>query len=186
MQIDDPLLSILCCEEWTKQLREHGTDINRLFDLYIGADNRVLQDLPGDLNTGRHMCRGNIAGDWNLSGGYEAIAEKWFNKTLYKVFYLEYDWANAGDFTPLRHLPKGKAAVLGLVITNDANLEQIGEIKERLFSAADEIASSHGKERADALEDSLAVSTQCGFGTGVDLVGVGMTTSGQWQKMELL
>ena len=70
-------------------------------------------------------------------GGYNRIAVKLFNCLDVDTFYvrapasfcpshlvivtpllqLEYDTIRAGDFTPLKHLPLNKVAVLGLVTT---------------------------------------------------------------------
>ena len=41
-------------------------------------------------------------------GGYEPIAEKLFNELDVGVYCLEYDTERAGDFAPLRFVPKGK------------------------------------------------------------------------------
>jgi len=51
-------------------------------------------------------------------GGYEPVAERLFNKLNVDGFFLEYDTPRAGDFTPLRFVPKGaKRVALGLVST---------------------------------------------------------------------
>ena len=50
-------------------------------------------------------------------GGYEPVAERMFDQLDVDGYFLEYDTPRAGDFSPLRHLPKPKKAVLGLVST---------------------------------------------------------------------
>ena len=67
-------------------------------------------------------------------------------------FFLEYDSARAGGFGPLRYLPKGKTAVLGLISTKTAVLESADDIVRRIEEAANV---------ADL--DQLALSPQCGF-----------------------
>jgi 5-methyltetrahydropteroyltriglutamate--homocysteine methyltransferase len=57
-------------------------------------------------------------------GGYEPIAEALFNRIDADVYCLEYDSARAGDFSPLRHVPKGKRVILGLVSTKTPVLER--------------------------------------------------------------
>jgi 5-methyltetrahydropteroyltriglutamate--homocysteine methyltransferase len=61
-----------------------------------------------------HLCRGNFAGAWVAEGGYDLIAEVLFNEIAVDGYFLEYDSPRAGSFAPLRFLPKGKIAVLGL------------------------------------------------------------------------
>ena len=48
-------------------------------------------------------------------GGYDRIAIKLFTQINVDTYYLEYDTERAGSFEPLRHLPKNKSVVLGLV-----------------------------------------------------------------------
>jgi 5-methyltetrahydropteroyltriglutamate--homocysteine methyltransferase len=71
-------------------------------------------------------------------------------------YFLEYESARAGGFEPLRFLPKGKVAILGLVTTKSAKLESKDELKRRLDEA-----SKH------APLEQLALSPQCGFSSGI-------------------
>jgi 5-methyltetrahydropteroyltriglutamate--homocysteine methyltransferase len=66
--------------------------------------------------------------------------------------FLEYDSTRAGGFEPLRFLPKGKVAVLGLVTTKSGELESKDELKRRIDAAAKQ-----------APLEQLALSPQCGF-----------------------
>ena len=71
-------------------------------------------------------------------------------------YFLEYDTARAGGFEPLRLLPKGKRAVLGLVSTKSARVETAQELLRRIDEAA-----------KFAPLESLALSPQCGFASSV-------------------
>ena len=53
-------------------------------------------------------------GRWLAESGYDKIAEKLFNELRCDRLPLEYDSPRAGDFTPLRFVPKNKIVVLGL------------------------------------------------------------------------
>ena len=103
-----------------------------------------------------HLCRGNFAGAWVAEGGYDPIAELLFNGINIDVYYLEYDSARAGGFEPLRFLPKGKIAVLGIMTTKDRKLESKDELKRRIDEAA-----------KFAPLEQLALSPQCGFSSGI-------------------
>jgi 5-methyltetrahydropteroyltriglutamate--homocysteine methyltransferase len=120
-----------------------------------------------------HLCRGNFAGAWVAEGGYEPIAELLFNEIGVDGYFLEYDSARAGGFEPLRFLPKGKVAVLGLVTTKSGELETKDELKRRIDEAG----------RYAPLEQ-LALSPQCGFSSGIG--GNTMDIAGEIAKLTLV
>ena len=120
-----------------------------------------------------HLCRGNYAGAWVAEGGYEPVAELLFNEINVDGYFLEYDSERAGGFEPLRFLPKGKIAVLGLVTTKSAKLESKDELKRRIDQAA----------RFAPLEQ-LALSPQCGFESGIG--GNTMTIEQEIAKLRLI
>ena len=90
---------------------------------YARVLNETVAQVPSDMVVSMHLCRGNFAGAWVAEGGYDPIAELLFNGINIDVYYLEYDSARAGGFEPLRFLPKGKIAVLGIMTTKDRRLE---------------------------------------------------------------
>ena len=180
-------MSFFCDPEFIRHQVAEGKDLVALLDLYIKSHNDVLVDLPSDLNIGIHLCRGNFPGGIFLgSGSYDRIAAKFFVNLNYKLFYLEYDSDRAGDFTPLRHLPNDKAVVLGIVTTKNAEMENIDELKARVYQAAEIISKGQGVSIEEALKCNIAVSPQCGFASASDGFGLGMTEEIQWQKLELL
>ncbi len=75
------------------------------------------------MTIGVHMCRGNFKGHYLGAGGYESVAERFFTNTNVNHFLLEYDTPRAGDFAPLRFVPKTKGVVLGLISTKTPVLE---------------------------------------------------------------
>jgi methionine synthase II (cobalamin-independent) len=50
---------------------------------------------------------------------------------------LEYDSERAGSFEPIRHLPRNKRLVLGLVSTKTAEMEDVDHLVKRVHQAAD-------------------------------------------------
>src|SRR5262249_56785214 len=111
-------------------------DWSRLIDTYVDVTNRVVSDLPASLRIGVHLCRGNRGGTWHAEGGYDAVAERLFNRLAIRFYLLEYDSPRAGDFTPLRHVPNDKRIVLGLVSTKTSALEDKDDLKRRLDAAS--------------------------------------------------
>lgn len=152
VQFDECPLALIYDTHNMAVMRQHGEDPDRLLDTYLRATNRALENRPRTMTIAMHMCRGN-ANDWWLgSAGYDKVAERVFNELDIDVFLLEYDTARAGDFTPLRFLPKGKRALLGLISTKSAGLEQPDHIKRRVDDAA----------RFVPIEQ-LGLCPQCGF-----------------------
>jgi 5-methyltetrahydropteroyltriglutamate--homocysteine methyltransferase len=152
LQLDEVPLT-LCCDEANRGIaRAAGEDPDRLIDLYIGLINRIVAGRPADMTVALHLCRGNMQGLWMGDGGYGPIAEKLFNALDVDAFLLEYDSPRAGDFAPLRHVPAGKRAFLGLVSTKSPVVETPHELARRLNDAA----------RHAPLE-RLGLCPQCGF-----------------------
>jgi 5-methyltetrahydropteroyltriglutamate--homocysteine methyltransferase len=151
VQIDETAFAKFGDADVQATLRARGDNPDVLIDRYIDITNRVLADLP-NLRFGMHLCRGNRAGQWHAEGSYEAVAEKLFNRLAIKFFFLEYDSPRAGDFAPLRFVPRDKSIVLGLVSTKMNFLEDKSVLKRRLDEASRHVPL-----------ERLAASPQCGF-----------------------
>ncbi len=92
-------------------------------------------------------------GHYLAEGGYESVAERFFAADRANHFLLEYDTPRAGDFAPLRFVPKDKGVVLGLVSSKTPALESL-----------DNSASGAPKKPRSHIDlDRLAISPQCGF-----------------------
>ncbi len=152
VQIDETAFAKFGDVEVREMLAARGEDWSTTIDHYIGVTNRILSGKPSDLAVGMHLCRGNRAGRFHAEGSYEVVADRLFNALDIGFYFLEYDSPRAGDFSPLRFVPKGKRIVLGLVSTKSGTLESGGEIERRIGEAASYIDG-----------DRLALSPQCGF-----------------------
>jgi 5-methyltetrahydropteroyltriglutamate--homocysteine methyltransferase len=109
-------------------------------------------NLPG-VRKAMHVCKGNGTQSWLAEGGYGDFTKHVFRRLDgFEVFHMEYDDDRSGDFEPLTHLPDDKIAVLGLVSTKWAKLEDPDELVARI----EEAARFHPKEH-------LAIAPQCGF-----------------------
>jgi 5-methyltetrahydropteroyltriglutamate--homocysteine methyltransferase len=171
LQIDEVNLAYLCDPELRRQVGRIGEDPERLPRTYARLLNDAIAGRPADMTVCMHLCRGNFAGAWIAEGGYEPIAELLFNTIGVDGYFLEYDTARAGSFAPLRFLPKGKIAVLGLVTTKSPQLETKDDLKRRIDEAG----------RSAPLEQ-LALSPQCGFSSGIG--GNAMTVEDEIKKLE--
>ncbi|KZT56400.1 UROD/MetE-like protein [Calocera cornea HHB12733] len=147
VQVDAPLLAAFCSEHMRAALTRDGYDPDERLDWYLWWINLCLGERPGDMTVGVHLCRGNSRGQQFFEGGYEAIAQRLFSTLEVDCFYLEYDTPRAGGLEPLRYLPQGKTAVLGLISTKTAELEDPAHIRALL----DEAALIMGDEGKDGL-----------------------------------
>ena len=184
----DPML-----EGWKKDpLNKYSTD--QLLQAYIKFYNDCIAEAPKDMHIGLHICRGkllacflyylvsrmqaltklgNFVNSRHFSeGGYDAIAQILFNQLNVSTFYLEYDTPRAGTFAPLKHLPKNKKAILGVITSKFPELEDKGEMVARVREGAKLVAQGNGVSESEAVKQ-LGVSPQCGFAShsGGNLLG---------------
>ena len=187
VQFDDPGLAYFCSKEfrtgWEEDKDNKGT-VDDLLDAYIKLYNDSIKDLPSDLHTGVHLCRGNFIGGRHFaSGAYDIIAAKLFKEMNVDTFYLEYDTERAGGFEPLKHLPKNKNVIIGCVSTKLPKLESKEDMKAKILKAADFIAEGNSEKREEALE-RVGISPQCGFSTHES--GYPLSNEDQKQKLKLV
>ena len=151
-QFDNCSFPLLCDPKFQAAFASAGEEPRRLIDGYINAINAVLATRPPGSTFAIHLCRGNNRGQWLGTGGYDYVADMAFERVDVDAFFLEYDTPRAGDFGPLRHVPKGKAVVLGLVSSKTPELESAESLKSRIKEAEKHIPL-----------DQICLSPQCGF-----------------------
>ena len=156
LQLDDTNLAYLCDEKMREGARSRGDDPNELPRRYARLINAAIANRPKNMTVCVHLCRGNFKSAWAAEGGYEPVAEVLFNELAVDGYFLEYDDARSGDFAPLRHVPKGKTVVLGLVSTKIGQLESKDDLKRRIDAAAKLVPL-----------EQLCLSPQCGFSSTV-------------------
>jgi 5-methyltetrahydropteroyltriglutamate--homocysteine methyltransferase len=155
IQLDAPHYPLLLDPGYRDFYASRGWPAERWLELGVELDNAVIGDHPG-VTFGFHLCRGNQASRWLVSGGYEWLAGRLFPRVRAERLLLEYDDERSGGFEPLAEVPDGKVVVLGLVTTKTPRREEPEELEARVREAA----------RFVPLE-RLALSPQCGFATSV-------------------
>ena len=174
LQLDDTALPCNCDPRARAEVAARGEDADELTERYARLVNEAVAGRPAGMTLGIHLCRGNLKGAWMAEGGYEPIAEALFNRIDANVYCLEYDSARAGDFSPLRHVPKGKRVILGLVSTKTPVLETKDFLKRQIDAAS----------RHAGLEQ-LGIGPQCGFSSGGGS-GQPITQDDTRRKLELI
>ncbi|EGX91164.1 Methionine synthase, vitamin-B12 independent, putative [Cordyceps militaris CM01] len=186
LQIDDPTLAYFCSDEMLAALEAEGEDPEALFTQYLQAHNDCIARRPADMHIGLHICRGNFAKSMHFSqGSYERIAARFFSTLDYDTFFLEYDDARSGGFEPLRHLPREKNVVLGVVTTKDPTLEDRDQVKQRVVEAARIVAAGQGVSLEEAMSH-IGISPQCGFSSMAVGGADGMTEVKMFEKLKLV
>jgi 5-methyltetrahydropteroyltriglutamate--homocysteine methyltransferase len=157
LQLDDVSLAYLCDEGMRVESRARGEDPDAVLALSVRLIQATLRDRPADLVVCTHLCRGNFRSGWRAQGGYERVADVILNQMPYDGFFLEFDDARSGDFSPLRHAPPRVRVVLGLVTSKVGALEKKDDLKRRLDEASRYLPL-----------DQLGVSPQCGFSSTLE------------------
>ncbi|GAP90150.2 putative 5-methyltetrahydropteroyltriglutamate-homocysteine methyltransferase [Rosellinia necatrix] len=174
VQLDDTNLAYLCDPGMRAAAEQRHGDADRLARRYAALINAAVAGRPRDLAVGIHLCRGNHRSRWFAQGGYEPVAEVLFRELDVDVYFLEYDDARSGDFSPLRHLPPHKVVVLGLLTSKTAALDDRAQVIGRLREAA--AFCPRGL-------DQLCLSHQCGFSSTSE--GNDLSEEDQWAKLRL-
>jgi 5-methyltetrahydropteroyltriglutamate--homocysteine methyltransferase len=173
LEIDDVNFAYLCDPKMREGAKKIGEDPDRLPLLYANLINDCIRDRPANMSVCTHLCRGNFRSSWVAEGGYDPVAEVLFNALDVDGYFLEFDTPRAGNFAPLRYLPKGKKLILGLVTTKTGELEKPDELKRRIDEASKLVPL-----------DQLGISPQCGFSSTV--LGNKLTLEDQIAKLKLV
>jgi 5-methyltetrahydropteroyltriglutamate--homocysteine methyltransferase len=170
LQLDAPHYPLLVDPAYRDFYESRGRPVDEWLELGLELDNHVIGDHPG-VTFGFHLCKGNQASRWLVSGGYDWLAERIFPRVRADRLLLEYDDERSGGFEPLAAVPEDKTVVLGLVTTKTPRRETVDALAARIAEAA----------RFVPLE-RLAVSPQCGFATSV--LGNALSVDDQRRKLE--
>ena len=155
-------------------LKAHGVDPAWFLDRMIEADRKVIEGIPDGVTTALHLCRGNHKSKWIYNGPMDSYAERMFNELPYDVFLMEWeDTTREGDYSALRHVPKGPIVAMGVMSTKKPRVESVDELVRAIEEASAFLDVDH-----------LALAPQCGFAS--TYVGNEVTEDVQWRKLETL
>ncbi len=172
IQLDAPHYPLLIEPKVREFYERQGWTVDEWLTRGIELDNALMDAIPG-VTFGFHLCRGNQASRWLVSGSYELIAKRIFQGVNATRLLLEYDDERSGDFQPLRYVPDDKVVVLGLVTTKTPQLERMDVLTARVREAAKHVDL-----------ERLAIGPQCGFATSV--LGNALTEQDEIAKLRLI
>ena len=173
VQIDNTDAAYICDPRFQEKSRQQGMEPEDQIALQGRLISAATRGRPDDVAVSMHICRGNSAGAWIASGGYDFIAETLFTQFDVDAFFLEFDSERAGDFAPLRYASGDQLLVLGLVTTKTPENYSKDELLARIEDASKYVPL-----------DSLALSPQCGFASVAR--GNPVTIDDQKRKLELI
>lgn len=174
IQFDFPIYPLLIDRRSADALEELGEDLDSLLTKAIAADAAAAASVPDGITTAIHLCRGNYRSHWFLEGALDSIAERIFTELPYDRFLFEWeDTEREGGYEPIRHVPKGKVMVMGIVNTKVRDVESEDELMRRMDEAASHLDYAQ-----------LAISPQCGFASVWE--GNATDEDVQWRKLELV
>ena len=173
LQLDEVYIAMLCDLKYRQQMKDRGDDPEALGNIYADLINTAMSDVPRDMRITMHLCRGNYKSTFMGTGGYDAVQELLFGKIKVHGFFMEYDDERAGGFEPLRHVPKDRKVVLGLITTKSGELENRDTIRRRIDAASKYVSL-----------DQLCLSPQCGFASTEE--GNVLTEDQQWAKLDMI
>ena len=173
LQLDEVFIAMLCDEKYRAKQKERGDDPVKLANTYADLINAAMSDIPKDMTITMHLCRGNYRSTFMGSGGYAPVADVLFSRIKVHGYFMEYDSERAGDFAPLKLVPKDRMVVLGVVTTKAGQLESKDSIKRRIDEAAKYVPL-----------DQLCLSPQCGFASSEE--GNTISEDEQWAKLKMI
>jgi 5-methyltetrahydropteroyltriglutamate--homocysteine methyltransferase len=174
VQLDAPGYAALLSAEGRAELKAQGIDPERRLDDLLRLDAAALSGLepPGHVRIAVYIRRTNGYG-LSTAADCEAAAERLFEALPADRFLLAFEAAD--DFAPLRLMPKGKVAVLGLLSATTPTLEDVDTLMSRIDAAAKIVDG-----------DSLALSPSAGLVATASKEAPQLTEADQRRKLELV
>jgi 5-methyltetrahydropteroyltriglutamate--homocysteine methyltransferase len=173
IQLDYPAYPLIADPQFSAQLQAMGADLDAMLQGAVMADRIIVEGLPDHVRTAIHLCRGNLRGMYMVSGSLDPVAEAFFSLP-YDSFLVEWDdTSRMGDYSALRHVPKGPVVAMGIISTKSPELE------------SEDVLLSHLEEAGRYLDsEQLALCPQCGFAS--EAGGNDLDEDTQWRKLELV
>ncbi len=173
LQFDDCSWGLLVDSSALKMFKTDFLGLDKIKQLFVDVNNKVILNAPEDLVINTHICRGNFHSTYASSGAYDGVSKYVLAQEAVNAFYLEFDDERSGGFEALKNVPLNTYVVLGLITTKSPVLED----KETVINRIKEASKYHPL-------DKLCLSPQCGFASCE--IGNKLTEDEQWAKLRLV
>src|SRR5918997_6141901 len=107
IQLDAPHYPLLLDPTTREFYERRGWDFDRWMSRGVELDNHVMGSHPG-VTFAFRLCRVNQGSRWLVSGSYEPLARRIFERIRADRLMLEYDDERSGGFEPLAYVPEDK------------------------------------------------------------------------------
>ncbi len=175
VQYDDTALGLMCDDNYTKRLLQGGVDLLQLHHELIKVINDSLEDLPVEMEKSIYISGGDkIVPEWEHIEYPDNIMPKALSTLSVDKFFIPLDLYNSYAIKVLRHIPKGKKIVLGLMDAHSPFPENTDSL-ERILSEASKLVNP----------SCLAVSPRTGFKLS-SYETRALTYEDQWRKISEL
>ena len=157
VQVDDPHLCLLVDPLFRAQYDEEDWSADEEAAFSVEMDNEVLVGIAGEAVRAVHLCRragARVRGEAYYSGGYGSIVPA-LEQLDTDHLTLEFTNPGAGDAEVFERLPEHLEIGLGCVGVDPGEIDDAGQIVERVEQAAEVI----GPER-------IVLNPDCGFAPG--------------------
>ncbi len=172
IQYDDTALGLMCDDNYTKRLLQGGVDLLKLHGELLKVVNDSLEGLPPDMEKSIYISGGDkIVPEWEYIEYPDNIMPKALSTLNVDKFFIPLELGNDYSIEVLRHVPKGKKIVLGLVDAHSPFLDNIALLVETVEKASKLVNPS-----------CLAVSPRTGFKVS-SYESRALTYGDQWRKL---
>ncbi len=131
LQYDDTALGLMCDDNYTKRLLQGGVDLIQLHKELIKVINDSLLGLPASMEKSIYISGGDtIIPEWEFIDYPDNIMPKALSALNVDKFFIPLDVGNDYAIEVLRHIPKDKKIVLGLVDAHTPFLDNIALLTE--------------------------------------------------------
>ena len=165
IQLDEPGYTAYVDDALLAKMRARGEDPAQNMARSIAANNAIISGFSAT-TFGVHICRGGGSSGYHRDGRYDAIAEQLFSELRCQRLLLEYDTEQSGSFEPLRFVPRGTVAVLGLISTRVPDVESVDVLQRRIEEASQFLPL-----------EQLAIGPRCGLGLPEESI---------WRKIDVM
>lgn len=172
LQYDDTALGLMCDDNYTKRLLQGGVDLLKLHGELIRVINESLKELPDELEKSIYISGGDtIVPEWEVIEYPDNIMPKALAKLNVDKFFIPLNLKNDYAIQVLRHIPKGKKVVLGIVDAHSPFPDDADSLSDILQEASRLVDPS-----------CIAVSPRTGFKLS-SYGRRGLTYEDQWRKL---